>query len=428
MELNKIFSIIFTYKKAPIAYREKIAIPFEELGNVLRKFKEKDFIEEIFILSTCNRTEFYFVSCEREKCINFLREFIELKIKDKMDYFDLLMGEEAIVHILEVSSGIDSMILGEPQILGQVKDAYNVSLEEKSVGIVLNQILQKAIRCGKRVRSETEIGFGAVSVSFAVVELAKKVFGKFSGKSATVIGLGEMGKLCANHLIENGIEKLYVCNRTYEKAINFSKKFEIVEAVAFDYMWDAISNSQIIISSTSSDGYILKFDDFQKKYRKKYSEIFIADIAIPRDIDPEIGKEDYIFLFDIDDLKGVIQKNIEKRKREAKKAGEIIFQEVGKLVSWIKGLEIKDVIVSLRKKILSIKDDELKKYHFATERERDMAEKIAHSITNKFLHFPLSFLKKVPYEDAPFYSEILKNIFKLEEDIEKENSCGDKGK
>ncbi len=428
MDIDKIFSVIFTYKKAPIEYREKISIHKDELPLVLNEFKNKNFIEEIFILSTCNRTEFYFVSSEEEKCVNFLKKYVETKVNEKMSYFDVLSGEEMVIHIFEVAGGLDSMILGEPQILGQVKEAYNVSLKQKSVGIVLNQLLQKAIRCGKRVRNETEIGFGAVSVSFAVVELAKKVFGNLSGKNATIIGVGEMGKLCANHLVENGIEKLFLCNRTYEKAVDFVRELGRGEVVSFDNLWDAISKSHIIISSTSAEKYIITYNEFKKNFTKKYPEVFIADIAIPRDIDPEIGKIDGLFLFDIDDLKGVIQKNIEKRKREAKKAGEIIFQEVGKFISWIRGLEVKDIVISLRNKMLSIKEEELKKYHFKSEDEKLIAEKIAHNLTNKFLHFPLSYLKKVPYEDMAIYSEILKSIFRLEEEIEKEGDCRDKGK
>jgi glutamyl-tRNA reductase len=320
---------------------------------------------------------------------------------------------EAIRHIFRVASSLDSMIVGEPQILGQLKDAFDFALSKKTTGVFLNKLMKKAISTAKRIRTETRIAENAVSISFSAVELAKKIFTDLSGKSFMLLGAGEMAELAARHLVSNGVTDVKVVNRTYERGCELAKEFN-GKPVRFEDFLQELANTDIIICSTGAPTYVLYKEQMQRVLKKrKHKPVFIIDISVPRNIDPEINKIDNVYLYDVDDLQGVVDTNMLERKKEAELAEKIIDEEVEKFIKWMSSLDSVPTIVALRQKAEEVKNEELEKFKNKFPELNDEKIKaidyLATAITNKLIHPPTVALK----EDAENRDELIAMIKKL---------------
>jgi glutamyl-tRNA reductase len=410
------------HKTAPIEIRERLAFPEEEMETALSQIKSLPSLKENMILSTCNRVEIYAAAREAEKAISDLKEFLSVYHGVSSKEFEKnlyrLSGEEAVRHVFRVASSLDSMVVGEPQILGQIKSAYNISAEAKTSGHILHRLLHRAFHVAKRVRTETKIGNSAVSVSFVAVELAKKIFGALEKKTVMLIGAGEMSELAARHLISGGVEKVLVTNRTYERAETLAKEFR-GDPIPFEEMLRGLRIVDIVISATNSPQYLLRHEEVVKVMRdRKQKPIFFIDIADPRDIEPEVGDIENVYLYNIDDLQKVAYDNIQDRGKEAQKAEAIVQDEVVKFVNWYQSLEVTPTIIALRRKVEEIRVRELEKTfsihpHFS-DKERKSLEALTASIINKILHDPLTHLKQKNEEaTADLYLDALRTLFKL---------------
>jgi glutamyl-tRNA reductase len=419
MEKN-ILIVGLNHKIAPVEIREKIAFQENVLKRALEKLYSKESVEECIILSTCNRVEIYVVTESKENkvksdVLNFIAEFHNIDIKNFLDYLYFYFNRDAAKHIFRVGASLDSMIIGEPQILGQLKDAYRIATEVRTTKNILNKLLHKAFFVAKKVRTETEISSSAVSISFAAVELAKKIFDSLNNKKIMLIGAGEMCELAARHLLSNGANEIFVANRTFERAEALAREFN-GKAIAFENINLFLEKIDILISSTGAPHYILHYDNVKKVIKiRKYRPIFMIDIAVPRDIDPTINNIDGVYLYDIDDLKTVVERNREERENEAEKAEMIIMHEVDVFMEWLESLDIVPVIVKLRESFESIRKNEtektIAKLNGIGDKEKEAIEYLTYSIMNKFLHKPMVNLKK--NSNNSYYGEAIKKLFEL---------------
>ncbi len=294
-------------------------------------------------------------------CGAFLAEYHEVQPEEIDANLYSYQGEEAIRHLFRVASSLDSMVLGEPQILGQIKTAYGYAAEFKTAGLILNRFLHKAFSVAKRVRTETAIASNAVSVSFAAVELARKIFDRLDNKGVMIIGAGEMCELAARHFVTNGVSKVLVTNRTFERAEKLAVEFN-GKAVPFEYFVDHLAEVDIVMTSTGAPNFILGQRQMEEVLkRRKNRPMFLIDIAVPRDIDPKVNDLDNAYLYDVDDLQGVVQANLKERQKEASKAEAIVEQEIGQFHLWLGNLEVKPTIIALRRKLEEIRQQELDK-------------------------------------------------------------------
>lgn len=412
------------HKTAPIDIRERLAFPEDRIETALHQVKSVPSLKENMILSTCNRVEIYATARETEKAIielkHFLSQYHGLPIKEFDKNLYSLVGEEAVRHIFRVASSLDSMVVGEPQILGQIKEAYNLAVESKTSGLILHRLLHRAFHVAKRVRTETKIGNSAVSVSYVAVELAKKIFGILERRTVLLIGAGEMCELAARHLISGGIEKVLVTNRTYERALTLAQEFK-GEAIPFEEIGQGLKRADIVISATNSPQFLIHHDQVSKVIKdRKQRPIFFIDIADRRDIEPRVGDIENVYLYNIDDLQKVANENIQDREKEGQKAESIVQDEVAKFVNWYHSLEVTPVIVSLREKFEEIRKKELEKtfslHPTLSDKERQSLEALTSAIINKVLHDPLTLLKQTNEEAmADFYLDTLRTLFRLPE-------------
>ncbi len=410
------------HKTAPIEIRERLAFQESEMEKSLVQVRGLSSVKENMILSTCNRVEIYAASGETEKTIpdlkNFLSQYHNLPLKAFEKSLYLLVGEEAVRHIFRVASSLDSMVVGEPQILGQIKSAYNRATESKSSGVILHRLLHRAFHVAKRVRTETKISNSAVSVSSISVDLAEKIFGTLQKRTVLLIGAGEMSELAAQHLAKGGAEEILVTNRTFEKAAGLAQEFQ-GEAIRFEEMVLGLKRADIVISATDSSQYIIGHDQIVKVMKdRKQKPIFFIDIADPRDIDPKVGDIENVYLYNIDDLQKVAYHNTQDREKEAQKAEAIVQDEVGKFVQWYQSLEVTPTIVALRKKFEEIRQKELEKtlslHPDLSEKEKQSLEAMTSAIINKILHDPLTLLKQRNEEAmAELYLDALRALFGL---------------
>jgi glutamyl-tRNA reductase len=413
----KVLVLGVTHKTANVEIREKLAFNGPKLDEGVFRLREIPEVREAAVLSTCNRVELYMcvsnVISAVDKIKDFLAEFHGLKRTDFEKSLFAHNGVDAVKHVFRVASSLDSMVLGEPQILGQIKDAFDFALGKKTTGVLLNKLMKKAISTAKRVRTETRIAENAVSISFAAVELAKKIFTNLSGKSFMLLGAGEMAELAARHLVNNGVTDVMVVNRTYERGCELAREFE-GKPVRFEDFLREVVHADIIICSTGAPAYVLHKEQMQKVMKeRKNRAVFIIDISVPRNIDPEINKIDNVYLYDVDDLQEVVDSNIHGRKREAEKAEKIIDEEVDKFIRWMSSLDSVPTIVALRQKAEEIKREEFEKFRgkFSDMDEAKMkaVEYLATAIVNKLIHPPTSALK----EDTEDRDELIAMIKKL---------------
>jgi len=409
------------HKTAPVEVREKFAFKGEAVESALLKLNSLAGIDECMILSTCNRVEIYFttrLSTPFKEVYDFLVEEKGASIEEINRFFYRKEGRDAVRHGFYVASSLDSMIVGEPQIVGQFKDAFQTAKELGTVGAVLNRFCETALKVSKRVRTETGISRNAVSVSFAAVELARKIFGSLSGKRVAIVGAGEMAELAVKHLVSNGASEVFVVNRTLDRAKRLAEEFG-GKAFPLTELERVLELSDIVISSTGAPGYILKPENVIPALEKrKHSPMFLIDIAVPRDIDPSLNEVDGLYVYDIDDLQQVVEANIKERLREAEVAKEIIEGYVERFIRWLRELEVAPLIAELKEKAEAIRKAELAKRLPAlglTPEQAKEVDNITRIIINKLLHQPITSVKKKATEEETRHQvvQIFREIFGL---------------
>jgi glutamyl-tRNA reductase len=412
------------HKTAPLAVREKIFAGCQEEKDLLSSLRSINGVGEVLYLSTCNRIEIIASVEETEDAGKSLNDFLAqnggLTPTEVANCFYEYRGEEAVRHIFRVSASLDSLVIGETQILGQVKDAYRQALAQNATGVVLNRLMHCSFRAAKRVRSETAIAVNPVSVSFAAVELAKKIFGSLTGKKILLIGAGEMAELTGMHLISNGAEEIIVANRSMPQALSLAEKFH-GEAVSLDALEEKLIEVDIVISSTGAPAYIVTADLIRKiHHQRKNRLLFLIDIAVPRDIDPAASLLENVYLYNIDNLQDIVDENMNVRKKEAIKAEMIVEEEITRYVSWQKEQESVPTIVSLRNKAEEIVRAEMDKaagwMNKLDKEEQGKVDGLVNSIVNKLLHIPVAALKE---ESSEFSSKdivaTVRRLFRLDE-------------
>ncbi len=412
-----------SHKTASVEIREQLAVACRKEVNPLHMLPHLDHVDELVFLSTCNRVEFLFTCSSFAEGVreikSVLRTHVGLPSTVPLDsYLYIYEDLEAIKHLFMVASSLDSMIVGEPQILGQLKDAFRDAVEYRTVRVVLNRLLHKSFSVAKRVRTETCVGSCAVSVSYAAVELARKIFGDLREKSVLLIGAGEMAELAAEHFIRQGVRRMVVANRTLERAMELAGRFE-AETVSFDRFLEELKVIDIVVSSTGSQEPIIQYQDVRSRMRERRNKpLFFIDIAVPRDIDPKVNEIDNVYVYDIDDLQGVIDLNKDERLNQAQKAEHIIDEETIKFRNWMNSLSAVPTIVSVREKAETIRQNELRKTFSQlpdlSDREKEAIEILTKSIIKKFLHDPIVFLKKKAQRNAQaVYMDFTQQLFNL---------------
>ena len=391
------------HKTAPVDIREKVAFAPEKLSIALQELTQQTPIYEAAILSTCNRTELYcgLEDDDLQALIEWFSRFHNLSADDVKPYIYAHTDIEAVQHILRVASGLDSLVLGEPQILGQIKDAYSKANDAGTLGQQLNRLFQHTFTVAKQVRTDTAIGASAVSVAFAAVSLAKQIFSDLSEHTAMLIGAGETIELVARHLSEQNVSKIIVANRTVERAEVLAKQFN-AEAIALADMPERLVDADIIISSTASQLPILGKGAVERALKKrKHRPMFMVDIAVPRDIEPEVSEFDDVYLYTVDDLQDVIQENMKSRQEAAEQAEEIILLQTEHFMGWLRSLDAVDTIRQYRDQAEQARDDVLAQAQRQLASGKDAQEvmnELARTLTNKLIHTPTSQMKQAAHE------------------------------
>ncbi len=419
----KIALIGLNHNTAPIALRECFAFSDSEIYEAIKILHSLEHIEEVILISTCNRMEILMTTSNIKQAVNSTKNFLENFKNISSDKFTNFLyihkNELAIKHIFRVASSLDSMIVGEPQILGQLKNAFKTATIQKTAGVILNRLLHRSFFVAKKIRSETGIGGCAVSISYAAIELARKIFGSLNGKKVLLIGAGEMAELAVEHLIQHKAENIFVANRTFKRGVMLAKTFNGT-AIDFKEIGKTLEHVDIIISSTGASNYIITKQFVKSIMRnRKNRPLFFIDIAMPRDIDPMINRINNSYVYDIDDLKGVIDNNLYERKKEAVKGERIVEQSVINFNTWYENLDTVPTIKALREKIENITNTEvnktLKSLQHLSDSDRKSLYKMSRSIVNKITHDPMLFLKSNECsQDKTKYIDITKKIFNIE--------------
>ncbi|MCR2820567.1 glutamyl-tRNA reductase [Lederbergia panacisoli] len=418
-----IIEVGLNYKTAPVEIRERLAFSETDLPLAMTTLKRKKSILENMIVSTCNRTEVYAVVDQlhtgRYYIKQFLSEWFNVDQEEFVDHLYIHEHESAVEHLFNVTCGLNSMVLGETQILGQIRNSFLIAQEKGVTGTIFNHLAKQAITVAKRAHSETDIGANAVSVSYAAVELAKKVFGNLKDKHVLVIGAGKMGELAIKNLYSNGATKVTVVNRTFEKAQSLAEQFS-GKAKKLTELQCALIEADIVISSTGANGYVIDKNMLANMEKiRRGRPLFLMDIAVPRDIDPAVSELDSAFLYDIDDLEGIVEANMVERKKAAEKISSMIDSEITSFNEWVNTLGVVPVISALREKANAIQLNTMesieRKLPDLTDRERKIINKHTKSIINQLLKDPILQVKE--FSGEPMAAEkiaLFKQIFDLE--------------
>ncbi len=390
------------HKTAPVKVRECLAFSSDETDLALRQLIEQPEIEESLLFSTCNRIELLMAAkngdAAEKAAKHFIGEFKKVPVSQFEPSLYRHRGDEATRHTFRVASSLDSMVVGEPQILGQMKESYRIAALLKASGVVLNRMMHRAFFVAKRVRTETGIGDNAVSISYAAIELGKKIFGSLEGKKVLLIGAGEMAELAVEHLIRNRSGDIFVANRTFERGVELAAKFKGT-AFKFEEISDCMELVDIIISSTGATDFVITKEQVKAAMKKRRNRpIFFIDIAVPRDIDPKINRITNSYVYDIDDLKGVVDENMEDRNKEALKAERIVDEAVIRFHQWHETLDVVPTIVALREKLTETAERELARTlqslsHLSTA-DKEAVRRMSGALVNKILHDPTFYLKR----------------------------------
>ncbi|MBN2125115.1 MAG: glutamyl-tRNA reductase [Deltaproteobacteria bacterium] len=429
----RILNIGMNHETAPVELRECLSaeegIPIRVLGEM----RDLPCIREGLFLSTCNRVEALCITEEpaqaRRSVIAMMSRYGGMLEERLLSSLYILEDMEAVKHVYRVAASLDSMVVGEPQILGQIKDSYVLATREKTSGVILNRLMHRAFHVAKRVRTETGISDAAVSVSYAAVELARKIFYDLRGRRVLLIGAGEMAELAARHLLGQGVSGVRVANRTFHRAMQVAETFQ-GEPVSFDEIPAQLLEVDIVISSTASAEYVITHKQVKGCLRgRKNRPLFFIDIAVPRDVEPRVNDLGNVYVYDIDDLKGVVEINLSQRKQEAVKAERIVEEEVIKFERWLKTLAVVPTIVSLREKAEAIRQAELRKSlhglgDLSSERVK-MIEALTLSIAEKIINDPILVLKeKAERSTRDSFLDITRTLFRLDANHEQGDDNG----
>jgi glutamyl-tRNA reductase len=392
------------HKTAPIALRERIAISREDLPEVTRALAAVPGVAECMIVSTCNRVEILTaVESPSVDLAAFLQSQFGLDSSVLKDHLYEHHDQQAVRHLFRVAASLDSMVVGEPQILGQVKDAFAVARTAGTVGAQLEHLLQSAFAAAKKIRSETEIGSNSVSIASVAVELAKKIFGSLQGRTVFLVGAGKMSELAARHLVQQGAGAILVTNRTLARARTMAEAFE-GRVIPFEQLYDAASDADIVITSTGAPHAIFRKEHGQAfLHRRKNKPMFFIDIAVPRDVDPAMNKLEGIFVYDIDDLQTVAASHMAERAREASNAEALIAAEVDRFHQRQRTVNVAPAIVALQHQAEELRQAELRRVHARlgslTPEQAAAVEALTRGLVNKFLHPPMQALKQAAREN-----------------------------
>lgn len=415
-----------SHKTAPVHLREKLAIAENALPDALRELQKLGASEAI-VLSTCNRVEIALTAADHADPAQVIEQFL-IAWKGTAHAFEghlyRLESREAIHHVFRVAASLDSMVVGEPQILGQLKSAYAVAKSEGSVGGLLEQVLTRAFRVAKRVRTETGIGQMAVSVSYAAVELARRIFGPLKGHSVLIIGSGKMGELAAKHLHRSGAKRIFVTNRTWERALEMAEIFQ-GQAIEYSQFPSRLHEMDIVIASSGAPHYILSREEMQRAIAaRRNNPMYLIDLAVPRNIDPSVNDVEGVFLYDIDNLEGVVNANVQERSKQAEKAEAIVTDEVEHMMSHLRLDEVTPTIVSIQEQLENMRVAEVARAlrrlpPMSPEQQQAVAaqfEAMTKSLINKIAHGPISALRRTagrPESDSVI--DAVRKVFHLQD-------------
>ena len=410
---------------APVAVREKFALPEHALGKVSAKLSQKENIREALLLCTCNRTELYVRAPSLAQGLAELDKFVAEQFlvdpctPEAREWFYHYEGNEAVEHLFRVSSGLDSMVVGEGQVLAQVKAAYLNAMEHNATCEILNSLFNQAVKVGKRARTETAISRNPVSVAQAAIDMARQIFSDLKGKNILIVGAGKMCEVACNHLKNHGPCNITVANRTLSRARETAAMLGATAAPIEDIP-TLLETADVVISSTAAPHYVIQCSDVKNAmHRRRGRPLYIADIAVPRDVEPSIAKLPSVFLYNIDDLKSVVQHNMDKRRKEMVKVETIIQQELVEWQAWLSGREAVPLLNSFRARIDEIREKELhkamKKFGHLSENDQQAITLLTRSIVNKIMHHPTVRLKEaVSDQDGRTYMDALTKLFDLD--------------
>jgi len=411
-----------SHRTAPVELREKLDFSSRDLGSAVDALASRTAAAESVVLSTCNRSEMYVAAEDidraRGELVSFLSDFHKIPAEAFLPHLFAREDVEAVRHLFRVAAGLDSLVVGEPQILGQVKEAYSTASERRSAGPLLNKLFHTSFAVGKRVRTETGLGEGAVSVSFAAVQLARKIFGKLAGRHVLVIGAGEMGKLTAQHMQSQGVGEIVITSRTFARTEELARAVNGI-AAPWSELMNVLAPADIVITATGSQLPILTRAQIESVMgRGRRDPLFIIDIAIPRDVDPAAGEIEQVFLYNVDDLQAIVRENLSRRTSEIDRAERIVGEEVSRFMTWHRSRGAIPTIVALRQRFDAIRRAELQrldgKLAGLPPEARAKVDEITRLIMEKLLLEPTEQLKALPDQETQVqYTEAVNRLFGL---------------
>jgi glutamyl-tRNA reductase len=414
-----------SHKNAPLELRERFALNEQMIPQALRRLQSEPEIEEAVIISTCNRVEFVLVAFEKQDGMAGFRRFAEslygICFDEFAHSFHIYREDEALRHLFRVASGLDSLVVGEPQVLGQVKQAFLIAKEADACGNALEPVFHRVFNTAKRVRTETHVAEAPVSISSAAVELAEQAFGGLQDKTAMIIGAGQMGELAARHLVSKGVATVLVSNRTHTHAVALAQELRGL-AIQFSEIWQAMRRADIVISSTGCPHYIITRNDMARLMAERQGRpIFLIDIAVPRDVDPEVSEVAGCTLVNIDGLEQVTHHNMLERQKAAEAAGQILDEELELFRARQEQLNVVPTIVCLKQRVEEIRQAEMKRtrrmFGELTTEQEQAVEALTHSLVNKILHTPFTELKQAAQRpDRSEFIDVVRTIFHLQDD------------
>lgn len=415
------------YRTAPVEIRERFTFAEKDWPKALEQLKLTKSVLEGVIVATCNRTEIYVVVDRLHMCGFYIRNFMEqwfgISRGDFTQYLYIYEDEQAVRHLFRVACGLDSMVIGETQILGQVRQAFLQAQGQKATATWFNMLFKQAVTLGKRAHSETSIGESAVSVSYAAVELGKRIFGDFTDKRVLILGAGKMSELTVKHLYAGGVAEVIVANRTFGKAQELAAQFKGTPCT-LEQACERLVDVDIVISSTGANRYVLNSDTVRRQMKRRQSRpLFLIDIAVPRDIDPAVGEVGSVFLYDIDDLEGIVETNLEMRRAEAAKIEVMVESEMEQFYQWLKTLGVRPVIRALQEKASSIHEETLhslfNRLPDLDEHQRKVIRKLTKSMLNQMVHDPINRIKEMAVQKQGNEAlDMFADIFSLEDRLE----------
>ncbi len=415
-----LFAFGINHNTAPVEIREQVAIAPEDVGDILRDITSSGAASEATILSTCNRTELYcgVDRADGETPASWFSENYRVPSVDIESYLYSHRDEAAVKHAFRVAAGLDSMVLGEPQILGQMKDAFARAHKAGATGKILNRLFQQTFSVAKKVRTDTAIGESAVSVAYAAVSLGKQIFDQLQEQTVLLIGAGDMIELCARHLKEHSVRQMIVANRTLERARALAAPLG-AQAITLREMPARLSEADIVISCTASQLPILGKGAVERALKaRKHRPMFMVDIAVPRDIEEEVGALGDVYLYTIDDLKEVVHENLQSRLEAAKEGEQIIDTHVTKFMHWVRSLDTVPSIRALRETADAVRDAELERARRRLalgEDPEQVMERLARALTNKLMHAPTTALRSAHHGDDEVLRDTVRKLFNLRE-------------